>query len=129
MDFQISERIRSTRMSKHLSVEAIASALSTNPETVQSWENGNALPAIEQLPALASALDLSVDVLLKGENAKVQKVLIGTPYSTHAYGRITKSGIIDTLNSDYLPNGWRVVDTKFFVTSEGEDTVLVVIER
>ncbi len=129
MDFQISERIRSARMSRHISLEAIASALSTDPETVKGWEDGNALPQIAQLPALASALDLSVDVLLKGENAKVQKVLIGTPYSTHAYGRVTKSGIIDTLNQEYLPNGWRVVQTQLFVSSEGEDNVLVVIER
>ena len=33
------------------------------------------------------------------------------------------------LNEDYLPNGWKVIQTQLFVNAEGEDDIFVVIEK
>lgn len=129
MEAQFAKRLQKIRNEKHFSVDNLAAALSVNPTTVESWENGTALPDVMQLAGLSSVLNVSADFLLKGKKEKMQKVLIGTQNSNVAYGRIVKRGVIDQLNEDYLPNGWKVIQTQLFVNAEGEDDIFVVIEK
>ena len=129
MDLQFSKRLRDIRKAKSFSTAGLASALSVDTTVIRSWENGTNLPDIEQLLELSTLLGVSVDFLLKGKREKQQKVLIGAQNSTFAYGRITKNGIVDELNQDYLPNGWKVIQTQLFVNAEGEDNIFVVIEK
>lgn len=129
MDAQFAKRLRDIRNEKHFSIDSLAAALSVESTTVESWENGTALPDITQLAKLSSTLNVSADFLLNGKKEKVQKVLIGAQNSNVAYGRVVKSGVIDQLNEEYLPNGWKVIQTQLFVNAEGEDDIFVVIEK
>lgn len=129
MDMQFGKRLRDARKAKSFSTAGLASALSVDTTVIKGWESGTELPQVDQLLELATLLGVSVDFLLKGKREKQQKVLIGSQISAAAYGRVVKKGIIDTLNDDYLPNGWKVVQTQLFVSGEGEDQIFVVIEK
>ena len=127
MDF--ANNLRKSRQQKNVSIAEFAAALAVSEETVTHWENGIALPPSQMLPKIATLLDASIDALFAVKSEAQQKVLYGAPTSLSAYGRITQKGVIDMLNQDYLPYGWRVVNTQFFTTAAGDDQIFVVIEK
>lgn len=59
----IGERIRAARKAKKLSQEQLAEELGVSFQAVSTWEQGKFIPDSEHLPALAEALDLSLDAL------------------------------------------------------------------
>ena len=60
---QIGERIREARKRKGLSQEQLGEKLGLSFQAVSTWETGKFIPDAEHLPALAKALDLSLDGL------------------------------------------------------------------
>lgn len=126
---EFSAKLKNLCAEKHVSPAKLASALSITQETVNGWFDGTKMPTLEELMSIASALEASIDFLLSNEHAKLQKVLFGSPASIYAYGRVTQRGVVDLLNQDYLPHGWKVVNSQFFTSSTGEDQMFVVIEK
>lgn len=58
------KRISSLRRERGYTGEALAERLQVSPQAVSKWENGKCLPETAILPALAEALDCSIDSLL-----------------------------------------------------------------
>lgn len=65
MDLEkIARRIASLRRERGYTGEALAERLQVSPQAVSKWENAKCLPDTAILPALAEALDCSIDSLL-----------------------------------------------------------------
>lgn len=65
MDLEkIGKRIASLRREKGYTGEALAERLHISPQAISKWENAKCLPETSVLPALAQALDCSIDSLL-----------------------------------------------------------------
>ena len=64
----IGDRIRAARLARGMSQEKLGEKLGVSFQAVSSWETGKFLPDFDHLPALSSALDLSIDALLADEN-------------------------------------------------------------
>ena len=67
MNRVIGERIKEARKVKGLSQEKLADKLGVSFQAVSSWETGKFIPDSDHLPALAKALDLSLDALFVDE--------------------------------------------------------------
>lgn len=63
------ETLFKLRKEKGLSQEALAERLGTTRQAVSKWENDQGFPETEKLLALSNLFEVSVDTLLKGENA------------------------------------------------------------
>ncbi len=61
---KIARRIASLRRERGYTGEALADRLQVSPQAVSKWENAKCLPETAILPALAEALDCSIDSLL-----------------------------------------------------------------
>lgn len=61
---KIARRIASLRRERGYTGEALAERLQVSPQAVSKWENAKCLPDTAILPALAEALDCSIDSLL-----------------------------------------------------------------
>ena len=61
---RIGSLLRSAREAKGIRQNALARELSIAAQTLSAYENGSKLPTLDNLMALAEALDLSVDALL-----------------------------------------------------------------
>lgn len=58
------KRIAALRKERGYTGEALAERLSVSPQAVSKWENAKCLPETAILPALAEALECSIDSLL-----------------------------------------------------------------
>jgi SOS-response transcriptional repressor LexA len=65
---KLGDRIRTLREAKNLTGTKLGELVGVGRGSVSSWESGDTLPANTRLPALASALGVTVDYLLKGHN-------------------------------------------------------------
>ena len=65
---KISERIRNARKAKNLSQQALGDLLEVSFQAVSTWEQGKFIPDADHLPALAKALDISLDSLFAEED-------------------------------------------------------------
>ena len=63
----IGKRIREARQRKGLSQEQLGEKLGVSFQAVSTWETGKYIPDSEHLPALAKALDVSLDALFTEE--------------------------------------------------------------
>lgn len=62
------ERITKARKNKSLTQEKLAERLGISPQAVSSWERDEYLPDTKNLIALADALDVTLDSLLREDN-------------------------------------------------------------
>ena len=122
-------RIAEIRMLRKFSTEQLANLVSVDEQTVLNWESGKEYPDTLILPALASALEVSIDYLLLGNQITQQKLFVGKPDNSYAYGRLQRMGITDKVNQEYLSKGWRIVETKMQMNDDNEVSVLVVVEK
>lgn len=63
MTIRLGEKIRSLRKGKNISQEVLAQYLGISFQAVSKWENGDSLPDVELIPAIASFFDVSTDEL------------------------------------------------------------------
>lgn len=61
---KVGKRIAAQRKERGYTGEALAEQLNVSPQAVSKWENAKCLPETAILPALAEALDCSIDSLL-----------------------------------------------------------------
>lgn len=62
------ERIAKARKNRDLTQEMLAEMLGVSPQAVSSWERDEYLPDTKNLTALADALDVTLDSLLRKDN-------------------------------------------------------------
>lgn len=73
---EIGRRIKVKRAERGCTQAELARRLGVCFQTISKWENGTAQPGIDLLPALADALETSIDELL-GHSARCKKQVAG----------------------------------------------------
>ena len=63
MKINLGEKIRSLRKAKNISQEILAQYLGVTFQAVSKWENGDTMPDVTMIPAIASFFDVSTDEL------------------------------------------------------------------
>lgn len=126
---EIGNRLAELRNRKKMTRMQLADQLLVEDTVIRGWEEGIEYPPIETFPLIADIFDVSIDYLLLGKTEVQQRMLAGPPYSIYSYGRLHKYGIIDQVNEDYLSKGWHVLQSQITVTPDGEERLLVVIEK
>lgn len=63
MNLQLGEKIRSLRKGKNISQEVLAQYLGVSFQAVSKWENGDTMPDVTLIPAIASFFEVSTDEL------------------------------------------------------------------
>lgn len=63
MNIKLGEKIRSLRKSRNISQEVLAQYLGVSFQAVSKWENGDNLPDVTMIPAIASFFEVSTDEL------------------------------------------------------------------
>lgn len=63
MNIRLGEKIRTLRKQKNLSQEVLAQYLGISFQAVSKWENGDTMPDVTMLPAIASFFEVSIDEL------------------------------------------------------------------
>ncbi len=63
MNIQMGKKIRSLRKERNLSQEVLAQYLGVSFQAVSKWENGDCLPDVSMIPAIASFFEVSTDEL------------------------------------------------------------------
>ena len=63
MTIKLGEKIRTLRKRKNVSQEVLAQYLGVSFQAVSKWENGDTLPDVAMIPAIAVFFDVSTDEL------------------------------------------------------------------
>ena len=63
MNIKLGDKIRALRKSKNISQEVLAQYLGVSFQAVSKWENGENLPDVTMIPAIAIFFDVSTDEL------------------------------------------------------------------
>ena len=82
----IHERIFTLRRAAGLSQETLAERVGVSRQAIGKWENGAALPGLDNLQALAAALGVSCDELLTGEAGRSGAQAAGNAQGAAASG-------------------------------------------
>lgn len=72
---KLSESIRHFRMKRNLTQEELAKVISISPQAISKWERGESLPDASLLPALADALNVSLDRLFGRETVTLEDLM------------------------------------------------------
>lgn len=70
----IAEKIRNARKKKKYTQEQAAENLKVSRQTISNWENGKSLPDIISVIRMSELYDVSLDELLKGDKAMIEKI-------------------------------------------------------
>ena len=70
----IGEKIRNAREENNLTQAQAAESLMVSRQTISSWENGKSLPDILSVIRMSELYKISLDELLKGDKAMMEKI-------------------------------------------------------
>ncbi len=75
MQINLKDKLRSLRLQKNITQEALAGHLGITPQSVGKWERGEGFPDITLLPRIAFYFDITVDELLCVDQARVEEAI------------------------------------------------------
>ena len=67
------EKLKTLRKQKNISQEQLAEKIHVSRQAITKWENGNGIPDIENLLAISSIFNESIDSLLSEEKSLISK--------------------------------------------------------
>ena len=70
---KLGEKIKSLRKQKNISQEIFANYLGVSFQAVSKWENGNTMPDVTMIPAIASFFGVSTDELFDFNLYEIEK--------------------------------------------------------
>ncbi|AZP03974.1 helix-turn-helix domain-containing protein [Jeotgalibaca ciconiae] len=70
----IGERIKEARKEKGMTQQELAQQLNISRSAISNWEIGRNYPDIQMIVSISNLLDVSLDQLLKGDEAVVKKI-------------------------------------------------------
>lgn len=73
MEINLKEKLRSLRLEKNITQDALAGHLGITPQSVSKWERGEGFPDITLLPKIAFFFGITVDELLCVDRVKVEE--------------------------------------------------------
>lgn len=71
---RIADKIKNARIQKGYTQEQVAENLLVSRQTISNWENGKSLPDIISIIKMSELYELSLDEMMKGDNALLKKV-------------------------------------------------------
>ncbi len=75
MQINLKDKLRSLRLQKNITQEALANHLGITPQSVGKWERGEGFPDITLLPRIAFYFDITVDELLCVDQVRVEEAI------------------------------------------------------
>lgn len=94
-------RIRRLRKERHVTQSQLAELLDISPAFMGHIERGTRVPSVDTLVRIADVLDVTLDVIVRGEAPSTQPLS-----ETVEPRRVQKlNDVIRTLDG-YLPDGW-----------------------
>lgn len=81
-----SEKLKEARKNSGLSQEQLAEKLCVSRQAVTKWETGRGMPDIENMKAISSLLNVSIDYLLSDDECDVQELREKTDLKLFAAG-------------------------------------------
>ncbi len=96
------EKIKEARRQCGLSQEQLAEKLAVSRSAVAKWETDNGLPDVENLRALASLLQVSIDELLSDAES-IDVDVIREAYTLSDYGKGSKKAKKDRVMAEKFP--------------------------
>ena len=82
---KLGEKIKSLRKQKNISQEVFANYLGVSFQAVSKWENGNTMPDVTMIPAIASFFGVSTDELFDFNLFEVEKQVEAICHEAHKY--------------------------------------------
>lgn len=73
MNLKLGDKIRSLRKAKNISQEVLAQYLGISFQAVSKWENGDTMPDVTMIPAIASFFEVSTDELFDFNRLETEK--------------------------------------------------------
>lgn len=82
---KLGEKIKSLRKQKNISQEVFANYLGVSFQAVSKWENGNTMPDVALIPAIASFFNVSTDELFDFNLFEMEKQVEKICYEAYKY--------------------------------------------
>ena len=127
---KLGEKIKSLRNQKNISQEVLANYLGVSFQAVSKWENGNTMPDVTMIPAIASFFGISTDELFDFNLFELEKQVEAICHEAYKYRftdgaeseRILREGLLYTL--DYQTRADEVITLcKTLIASTKDDSV------
>ena len=129
---RLGEKIKSLRKQKNISQEVFANYLGVSFQAVSKWENGNTMPDVAIIPAIASFFGVSTDELFDFNLFEMEKQV--DAICDEAYGfrfsdaekseRILREGLQRFPGNDIILNNLLLATHKVICTC-GEFTAII----
>lgn len=71
---EIEKKLKDARLKAGLTQEQVADKIMVSRQTISNWENGKSLPDIVSIIKLSDLYQISLDVLLKGDQKMKEKI-------------------------------------------------------
>lgn len=98
---KLGEKIKSLRKQKNISQEVFANYLGVSFQAVSKWENGNTMPDVTMIPAIASFFGVSTDELFQFNLFEIEKQVEEICDEAYKY-RFTDPGESESILRDGL---------------------------
>ena len=82
---KLGEKIKSLRNQKNISQEVLANYLGVSFQAVSKWENGNTMPDVTMIPAIASFFGISTDELFDFNLFEMEKQVEAICHEAYKY--------------------------------------------
>ena len=69
---EIGKKLKSARIQKGFTQEAVAEKIQVSRQTISNWENEKSYPDIMSVVSLSDLYEISLDELLKGDNCMLE---------------------------------------------------------
>ena len=99
----LGEKIKEARKQSGLSQEQLAEKMSVSRSAIAKWETDKGLPDIDNLKALASFLNVSVDYLLD-DGERIDELVTREAYDLTSYGKGSKKKKKDRVIREKFPD-------------------------
>ena len=100
----LGEKIKEARKEHGLSQDQLAEKLCVSRSAVAKWESDKGMPDIENLKAISSLLNVSVDYLLDDGESQITEVQTKESYTIKAYGKGIKKTKKDRVMLEKFPD-------------------------
>lgn len=117
---KVGARIAKLRNEMNITQLELAEKLGVTDRAVSKWETGIGYPDVTLLPQIADVFGVSIDYLLRGKSVMVHKIKNLNPWDNRHF---------DSLNTEYLSNGWLVKDVQMAGDGDGGVCGVVVLEK
>lgn len=127
MELNIGANIKKLRLDKGLTQEQLADILGISPAAVSKWETKNTYPDIAMLIPLAQIFNVSLDVLMQYNEAKIQEeiaVVLHDYQQLRVEGKLNDASVLIAQARRVYPNDFHIMSKYIEDISRNNQTLL-----